>query len=680
MAKKKYHKAAKQPLPTPPAHTEAATPDPVQSDSGVAFLDRLRPFALLLPAAAAVLAYGACVNNGFVFFDDDKAILYNPALRNATLVRIFSTSQNLGMYAPVTWSAYWIGQGLSGQEPWGYHLISLMLHVVNAVLVFGLIRKLTARLWPALFVSAVFAAHPMHAEAVCWAAAQSTVLFTLFYIAALWVWPRYGLPHEREAPGGAVIPALAAAVGLFTLAVLSKSAAVTLPALIAAILALHRVQLLFRYGAALGLMGLIALWFGYNTFQTRALEGHDIEGASAAFSAADRFLMSCHALFFYPVKLLAPVGYSIAYPFVKQAGGLWHWTYYVAPLLLLAVGAAAWFWGRKNREIWLALALYLVPLTVMLPLRTVGSFELRSDRYAYFSSIGIFLLVAIFLEKIKTPAIRYALLGGVLVGLIVLSNGQTRVWNNGVALFENCVDKTPESALCQCNLGYNALISLDYERSIAHYSEALKYDPNTIEAFNGRGQAYLQLQQFEKALADFDDAIRSGISTPKLYFNRGKCLVVLNRPEEAIPDLSRSLELEPRSAETWYYRGAAFDKMGRAAEAVADYGKALELQPDYMEAAVNRGLIRYRKGDYAGAEKDYVAGLLKAPESVRPMILVNLANARLQMNRLSEALSDVEQALAINSGYARAYQTRAAIYQKMGKTDLAERDLARARE
>lgn len=316
----------------------------------------------------------------------------------------------------------------------------------------------------------------------------------------------------------------------------------------------------------------------------------------------------------------------------------------------------------------------------MLPLRTVGSFELRSDRYAYFSSIGIFLLFAIFLEKIKKPTLRYALLGGALALLIALSNLQTRVWSNGVALFENCVAKTPESSLCQCNLGYNALISLDFERSVAHYTESLKYDPATVEAYNGRGQAYMQLQQFDKALADFDAAIRNGISTPKLYLNRGKCLVILNRPEEAIPDLSRSLELEPNSAETWYYRGAAYDKTGRADQAAADYDKALGIQPDYMEAAVNRGLIRYRKGDYTGAEADYAMGLQKAPDQARPMILVNLANVRLQLNRLSEALSDVDQALAVNPGYARAYQTRAAIYQKMGKNDLAERDLARARE
>lgn len=304
MAKKKHDKAArKSPQGAPPR--EEAIPKPAQAEGGMVWIDRLKPFALLLPVAAAAMAFGAGVYNGFVFFDDDKAILYNPALRNANIAKIFSTSQNLGMYAPLTWLAYWIGQGLSGQEPWGYHLISLIMHMVNAALVFLLVRRLTSRLWPALFVSLLFAAHPMHAEAVCWAAAQSTVLFTLFYLGALWIWPRYGLPHEKTA-GGSELPALAAVVGLFALSLLAKSAAVTLPALIGAILLLNRADLLFRYGATLAVMLLLALWFGFNTFQTRALEGHDIEAASATFSAADRFLMSCHALFFYPLKLLVP--------------------------------------------------------------------------------------------------------------------------------------------------------------------------------------------------------------------------------------------------------------------------------------------------------------------------------------------------------------------------------------
>ena len=248
---------------------------------------------------------------------------------------------------------------------------------------------------------------------------------------------------------------------------------------------------------------------------------------------------------------------------------------------------------------------------------------------------------------------------------------QTAVWKDGVALFANCTDKTPESSLCQCNLAYNQLISLDFQNAVYHYSEALKYDPTTIEAYNGRGQAYFQLRQVPQALDDFSKAIAAGIVTPKLFLNRGKCLVMLNRAQEAVPDLTRSLELEPRSPEAYYFRAVAQEKTGNPTAATDDYGKALDLNPNYVEALVNRGLLLFNAGKLDGAIADYSAALRIAAPNVQPMILNNRANAYLQTGKLNEALEDAGQAVRVNPKYARGYQTRAAVYTRLGQADKA---------
>lgn len=660
---KKHKRATPEMVPT-----DANASAPAPAVAAPAFFERpwLPELVLVL---AVVAVYAASISNGFVFFDDDKAILYNSALKDPSLAKFFK-GQNLGMYAPLTWLAYWVGHLLSGQEPWGYHLLGLALHALNAALVFSFIRGLTGKNQAAFFAALLFAVHPMQVEAVSWAAALSTVLFSTFYLLSLLVYLQW-----RRSPALLwIVLSLAA----FLAACLSKSAAVTLPLVLVAVD-------FYLDGKQSGKNWLSkipyfagALVFGLYTFVTREQEGHDIEATSAVFSMVDRFFMVCQTLLFYPFKLLVPLGYSVSYPFVKMEGA-WDWTYYAAPLVLAGLAFLIWSKGRHDKNLLLGVALYFLPLAVMLPFRTVGSFELRSDRYVYLSCVGLFFVAALFWEKLDAQ-FRNGLLVAVAAVFGFFAFRQTAVWKDGVALFNNCTEKTPESSLCQCNLAYNQLISLDFQGSIRHYSEALKYDPSTIEAYNGRGQAYLQLRQIPQAFDDFDKAVQAGIVTPKLFLNRGKCHLMLNRPAEAIPDLARSLELEPNAPEAFYLRAVAREKTGDPAGAVADYDNALRLNPNYVEAWVNRGMLHYSASRYDEAIADFTSALKNAAATVQPMILTNRANARLQKGYYGDALDDVNKAVAINRNYPRAYQTRGAIYSNLGQLDKAKADLEMAQQ
>lgn len=630
-------------------------------------------------AASAIVVYGLSLQNGFVFFDDDKAILYNKALQNPSLGKFFS-GQNLGMYAPFTWIAYWIGHGISGEEAWGYHLLGLFLHATNACLVFLFLQGLTRQQGAALVAALLFALHPIQVEAVSWAAALSTVLFTTLYLKSLLTYI-----YWKDSGKKAHFWYFASVLAFFG-ACLSKSAAVTLPLVLLALdyYWIKRGNGTVRAGEwRAALLNKIpyfagALIFGLYTIATREQEGHDIAATSSVFSLADRFFMVCQTLLFYPVKILIPIGFSISYPFVKM-DGVWPWTYYAAPLILLAGAYFIWKYARTQPDILLGLALYLLPLTVMLPYRTVGSFELRSDRYVYFSCIGLFFLLGLGMERLK-PTLRTGLLLGLAAVLAFLTFQQTKVWSSGVRLFENCTKKTPEASLCQCNLAYNQLITNDYQGAVKHYSASLEYDPATVEAYNGRGQAYFQLRKYPEALADFTKAIQAGIVTPKLFLNRGKCLVILNRAAEAIPDLNRSVELEPKSPETYYFRAVAYEKGGDIERALDDYGQAIALNPNYVEALVNRGLLRVKAAQFEASISDYTAALGMSVQEVHPMILNNRAFAYLKSGQLAKALEDTDKALKINPNYPFAYNTRAAVYQQMGDFANAQADLAKAQQ
>jgi tetratricopeptide (TPR) repeat protein len=642
------------------APVSAPVIQPERADAVISFLERpwLPELAL---AVVAILVFGASVSNGFVFFDDDKAILYNKALQSPSLAKFFS-GQNLGMYAPMTWIGYWIGSIFSGKNAWGYHLLALLLHAVNAAMVWRVLNRLTGLSWVSFAAALLFAVHPVQAEAVCWAAALSTVLFSTFYLISLLAYIRWA-----QSP---TLPALALSLSAFVLACLSKSAAVTLPLVLIAVdfYLFKKPERKFWLSKIPYLI--FSFVFGLYTFSTRAQEGHDIQAASSAFSALDRFWMISQTLLFYPVKLLVPIGFSVAYPFVKLNGS-WSWTYYAAPLVLVGLGALVWLKGRNNKNLLLGLALYLLPLSVMLPLQTVGSFELRSDRYVYLSGVGLFFLLAMLLDRLK-PAVKNGVLGVCAAALGFLAFQQSDVWKDGVAMFRNCVSKTPESSLCQCNLAYNQLINLDFQGAIEHYTESLKYDPNTVEAYNGRGQAYLQVRKVPEALDDFTKAIQAGISTPKLYMNRGKCLVMLNRGPEAIPDLTKSLELEPKSAETYYFRAVANEKTGDIPAATSDYSQALNLKPDYLEALVNRAVLLMNSSVFDGAIADYTKALAINPNM--EMIWNNRAYAYYLSGDMDKGVQDINKAISINPKYARAYKTRGVIYTKLGQADKAQAD------
>lgn len=660
------HMSKKKTQPTPPrtAAPQAASPKVSLTEH----LDFQNPWlwgAVLV--VAIVLVYFVSLQNGFMVFDDDKAIRYNNLIKNPTFRGLF-LGNNLGMYAPITWSGYALVYAIAGENATAFHTFSLMLHIGCVLSVFALFRMLQPRTEVSFFAALLFALHPMQVEATSWIAGQSALTFSFFYLLSLVAYVRWQ-ENQRLLLYGLSLFA-------FVLSVLSKSAAVTLPLMLLALDWYKQGNVSLRDVLTKTPYFLISLVFGLYTFSTREAEGHHLTVATQTLNLFDRFLMVCHSLLFYPVKLLFPFGLSIYYP-MEKTEGVWSIDYYLAPLALAAVGWLAWKHGRRDRLVGLSALWYLLPLTVMLPYVSVGTFEMRSDRYVYISSAGVFLLLVWLAQRATAELRRSALLAAALL-LGFLTYQRSQVWKNEVSVFRDCVDKYPDAPLCNCNLAYGELLNHDYENSAAHYTKALELDPTYVEAYNGRGQAYFQLRKFQEAFSDFDNAIKAGIVTPKLFLNRGKCHVILGRPAEALPDLSQSLRLEPRNPETYYFRAVASSKLGDLPNALQDYSNAISLNPQYIEALVNRGLIYFNEQKYEQAIADYTAALAVRPDVV--LALNNRAIAYLSIGKLTEALSDANSSIAAQPKYPKSYETRAQILNLLGRAAEAAQDLQKAEE
>lgn len=614
--------------------------------------------------AATAATYWASLSNGFMVFDDDKAIRYNQIIKHPTLAGIFG-SNNLGMYAPVTWLGYALVYALAGESASAFHTFSLLLHIGCVVTVFQLLNSLKIKREVSFFTALLFALHPMQVEATSWIAGQSALTFSLFYLLALLAYVRW---QDTARPLFYGLTLMS-----FMASILAKSAAVTLPLLLLALDWYKTGRVTMKN--VLGKLPFFAasLAFGLYTFATREAEGHNLVVASKAYSLFDRFLMVCHSLLFYPYKLLIPFNLSIFYP-MEKTDGAWSIDYYLAPLMVAGLAWFAWKQAQKIREIGLGSLWYFLPLTVMLPYVSVGTFEMRSDRYIYVSSVG-FLFLMVWLAQKLEPNVRRGILAAAAAGLAVLTFFQTQNWKNEVAAFKNCVDKYPNAPLCNCNLAYGELLNFDFENSAKHYTQTLALDPGYVEAYNGRGQAYFELRKFPEAFSDFDKAIKAGIVTPKLFLNRGKCHVILNRPAEAIPDLTRSLELEPRNPDTYYFLAVAQGKTGDVVNSLKNYSKAIELRPDYIEALVNRGLIYYNSFRYDEAIADYTAAIAAKPDVA--IAFNNRANAYLKTGQKDKALADVTRAIQLQPNNVKNYETRAAVFSALGMTTEMESDLLR---
>ncbi|MCX5737038.1 MAG: hypothetical protein NTZ61_00790, partial [Proteobacteria bacterium] len=185
-------------------------------------------FRWLVPAAVLIAAtlwsYGPALDAEFIRFDDSAYIQANPPVATGLKlanVRWALTGYQSSNWHPLTWISHMIDVEVFGLEPRGHHAVNVALHLLNAVLLFLVLRSLTNDVAPSLFVAAVFALHPANVESVAWIAQRKTLLSTLFALLSIGSYARY-------ARGGGRTPYLES-LACLALSLLSKGMFVTLP-------------------------------------------------------------------------------------------------------------------------------------------------------------------------------------------------------------------------------------------------------------------------------------------------------------------------------------------------------------------------------------------------------------------------------------------------------------------
>jgi Tfp pilus assembly protein PilF len=597
--------------------------------------------------AAVFLAYQPAWRGGPIW--DDDMHLTRPELRSwQGLGRIWCDVRATPQYYPFVHSVFWVEHRLWRDAPLGYHLANLLLHATAALLVARILSRLAI---PGAWLSAaVFALHPVQVESVAWITELKNTLSAVFYLSAALLYLRF----DQTRKTGSYL----AALGLFMLALASKTVTATLPGALLVIFWWQRGRLswkrevlplapFFLLGAG---MGLTTAWW--------ELEVNQCVGPEFEFTAAERILIAGRGAWFHLGALFWPANLTFIYP--RWQIDAHAWRQYLFPLAAAGLLALLWAVRRQSRG---PLAAVLFFGGTLLP--TMGFFNLYTFRYAfiadhyqYLACLGFITLfsagVASLLKPLTGWGRRFGEMGcvGLLTLLAVLSWLQSGIYANAETLYRATIARNAACWLAYNNLGLVLAASGRLDEAIVQYGNALAIRPNDAEAHNNLGNALLRKSKVDEAIAQFRQALELKPDFAAVHNNLGEALLRQGHVEEALASFETYLDAKPNDAKAHNDLGIALLRHGNVGEAIGQYRRALEIEPDFAAAHINLGEALRRQGDFKGAIACYRKYLELQPDNAVACNNLGLLLAR--QGRFAEAIAAFQKALEIRPDYAEA--------------------------
>jgi len=442
-------------------------------------------------ALVVFAVYLPSLSNDFVNWDDGSYIYNNPMVKEFSVQSIKEafTSYDPELYVPLTFLSYQLEHALFGLNPLFFHLTSLLIHVANVLLVFGLSFLLIKRKSVAFFIALLWGLHPVNVEAVAWVSASKDLLSTFFFLTSLL---GYMISKERSSR-----KAYWLSVFLFVCALMSKVNVVFLPLVLLFVDSYRKERITLRSITEKWPYFLLALIFGII-----ALFGKTEN--IIALSFVETLLLSAKSTFFMLGKILIPIKLSAFYHYAEEISILSP-DFFVPVLTLLAVVVALFFSRKRTKEIIFGsifALLFFVPSFATF--QKSGELLFAADRYVYLSSIGIIYIVVWMLFKIfnkiriqKASTVVFLMVAMVFSFLTVR---QTGAWKDTKSLYLYAAESYPESFFPQHNLGWLELADENYDEAIKYLKKAIEIDPNRAQAHANLAEAYGEKGMYEEGL------------------------------------------------------------------------------------------------------------------------------------------------------------------------------------
>ena len=622
-------------------------------------------------AAAVVLAYQPAWHAGFIW-DDDVYVTHNRLLTAPDgLKRIWFSRDSPSQYFPLVYSVLRMERSAWGLAPGGYHWVNILLHAANALVLWGLLRRL--RLPVPWLAAALFALHPVQVESVAWVTELKNVLSLFFCLLTAWAWMEFA----EDRPGAWRF--YAGALFLLALALLAKSTACTWPVALLLILwlqgkplAARRVWQIMPFFALGLLMGMVSIWW----------ERHHQYAVGDAYAIGwmSRLLIASRAMWFYAAKLFWPAGLSFSYA-RWQIAPTDPWQY-LWPAGCIMAAVAIWAGARGLKAAALFYVAMLAPMLGFI-MQYAFRYTFMADHYQYVASIGPLALAAAALDRLfgRLGRAKVLIYASLLMLLGVLTWRQCRNYADSETLWRATLESTPTSSIARNNLSQALLDKGRLDEAIQLSRAVLAGLPNDPVARNNLGFALLEKGRVEESISCFAQAIAAQPKDPNPYYNLGRAWLKKGGYEAAITNFQTAVRLQPDFASAYCNLGFALLQAGRLPAAISNYQQSIALEPDFALAHNDLGGILLRLGDTNQARSHFERAAALAPEFVEAHY--NLGGLLLAAGQLDEALSQYEKVAQLRPRLAEAHfmlGKLAAAYASAGRPDRAVDVASRALE
>jgi len=659
-----------------------------------------------LLCVVTLIAYWPVRNNDFINFDDYGYISKNPHVLSGLTWENVKWSFHAGYeghWHPLTWLSHMLDVQLFGLNPCGHHLVNLLFHTANALLLFLMLQGMTRAVWRSALVAALFAVHPLHVESVAWAAERKDVLSAFFFLLTLWAYAKGVASDKWQVTGNqtAAAPPLATrrsplfywlSLLFFALGLMSKPMLVTTP-FVLLLLDVWPLQRLEFTGQGAWIKTLRSLVWEKIPFFILSLASSWVAFAAeakaqtvytiAALPLYGRFANAAVSYIKYLGQAFWPIDLAFFYPFPTESGLLKDWRLILAVLALPAVSFFALYWIK--RAPWFATGWFwfLGTLVPVIGIVQIGG-QAMADRYTYLPLIGLFICLVwagagLFAAGHGNRKIPAAAGVAVVVACAAVTHRQVQFWRNGFTLATHALAITRNNYVAEDMLGEMLGDQGSYDLAVQHFRAALAAYPNYASAQYDLALTLTRSADAQAAAGKFEDAVsiyQSALQVqplPQTLNDLGLAFSQLGQRKKAIEQFNEALRLQPDNVAARFNLASALVGEGKTAEAETLYAEALRLNPNPARLLVDYGRVLAGYGKLADAGVKFREAVRLYPTNVE-------ANLELGMNlrisgQTNEAAKFFSAARQLDPDLAERNWRDGKTFAEQGRVDAAFRRL-----
>jgi len=697
----------------------------------------------ILLAIGTVGLFSSVQTFEFVGYDDPSYITSNPyvkaGLTTTGLKWAFGNIASDATYwHPLTWISHMLDVQLFGLNSGAHHLVNLLFHTANVLLLFLLLKRLTKTLWQSALVAALFAWHPLQVETVSWVTERKNVLSTLFLLLTIWAYSRYveklktAAPEtSSEAEASAAEPALERGearvdvwldtfatkmqtvlsmreyqlvVVLFALGLMCKPMLVTLPC----VLLLLDFWPLGRLSKVQSPMPKVEgqssdtdnqLWnLDLRLWTSLVMEKIPLF-VCAAVSSWITLVAHQHLQYFLPTtqaslavrlanvitsysryieKTFWPTNLCAIYPYSATVE---IFQFAAAGLCLAGISWWAISSARQRPYLCFGWLWFLGTLVPVIGLVQVGG-QAMADRFAYVPLIGLLIMVVWgafdLLGNFHVGKIILTIMAfAVLEACMLVSQHQMQFWENSFTLFNRALAVTKDNSVAHYNLGYALMLQGKNKAAKAHYHEAIRISPGYSDARNNYAAILVSENKVDEAMRQYSEMLRYTPKNSLAHYNLGALLDQQGKPDEALTHYRAALDYNP-SAEAHITLGNALAKMGKMDEAVEHIIASVRLDPASPQANFSAGMAMMKLQRGNEGIKYFSEAIRLKPDYAEARY--NFGNALAMSGQFEQALQQFAETVRLQPKTPEIYVPLALALAQVGRKDEAAKTFRKAIE